>query len=86
MKRSKWDVLKVIRDHQGKMTWYPIDTFFPIGTIIEDPNANGMDIVGDFIESGLVHVVKTEAGRDAYSITESGIAELQQREDRLTSK
>lgn len=85
MKRSKWDLLKLISDHKGRMTWYPIDTFFPFGSIIEDEKANGMDVVQDFIDGGLVSVVKSEEGADGYAITSKGFDELRLHETQLTS-
>jgi DNA-binding PadR family transcriptional regulator len=85
MKRSKWDLLKLIQDHEGRMTWYPIDTFFPMGSIVEDDEANGMDIVKDFVGEGLVSVSENEGESDCYSITAKGRSELAIHQTQLTS-
>lgn len=85
MKRSKWDLLKLIEDHAGRMTWYPIDTFFPMGSIIEDANANGMDFVGDFLADGLIASRKNEKGEDCFSITGAGQKALAEHACELTS-
>ncbi|MCO6458240.1 MAG: hypothetical protein J5I93_23285 [Pirellulaceae bacterium] len=86
MKRSKWDLLKLIQDHQGRMTWYPIDTFFPIGSLAEDRNANGMDFVTEFLEAGWINRQENETGEYCYEITDQGREELNDHIAELTSQ
>jgi hypothetical protein len=74
--KTKWSVLRLIRAQSGTVNWYPVVTFFPRGTILEDPAIDGMDVVQDFVEQGLVTEQPQEGGFPAYAITEAGLEKL----------
>ena len=74
--RSKWAILKLIRAQSGIVNWYPIVTFFPKGTIVDDLNADGMDFVQQFISEGLVEEKNHEQGPRTFCITALGQEQL----------
>jgi hypothetical protein len=71
-KRTKLDVLRLILDHKGEMTWYPISTFFPVGSIEDDASLSGGDVVKEYVAQGLVEIVHVPEDFDRYRITEAG--------------
>jgi len=85
-KRSKIDVLKLIRDHEGEMTWYPISTFFPQGSFAEGAAVSGTEVVKEFVDSGLVDVLKEPSEFGRYQITEAGLQLLNEAEKGKTNR
>jgi hypothetical protein len=74
--KTKWSVLRLIRAQSGTVNWYPVVTFFPRGTILEDPTIDGMDVIQEFVEQGLVTEQPQGSGFPAYAITAAGLEKL----------
>lgn len=76
--RTKWSVLRLIRAQSGVVNWQPIVTFFPKGSIEDDPSIDGMDVVEEMIQLGYVKEIKHDGRVPTYSISEAGSVILEQ--------
>lgn len=74
--KTKWSVLRLIRAQSGTVNWYPVVTFFPRGTILEDATIDGMDVIREFVQQGLVTEQPQGSGFPAYAITAAGLEKL----------
>ena len=79
-KRTKWSVLRLVKAQSGTVNWQPLITFFPRGVIEDHPDLDGMDVVKEFVESGLVRECSKDKGASTYEITEIGLAKLNELE------
>lgn len=82
-KKSKWAVLGFVKAQCGGTGWQPLVTFFPRGRIEGHPELDGMDVVQEFVELGLVKEMdpKNDRGksRARYEITELGLSKLSEK-------
>ena len=84
-KKSKWAVLGFIKAQCGGTGWQPLITFFPRGRIEGHPELDGVDVVEEFIELGLVREKEQEPKNDRgrlgarYEITELGLSKLSEK-------